>query len=524
MRIVTTRQQALALILVVGSLGYATSLAIAAEPENLPSAIEVSQQIDDLFQAAWGANDVEPAALADDAMFLRRASLDLTGTIPTVSEVREFLNDPSPDKRARIISDMLSRPRHATHLSQVWRSVMLPRGTDMNTGSVFENWLQEQFREHQPYDQVVQEILTATGSIGQQDAEPVVYYYALQVKPEELAASATQIFLGVQIRCAQCHDHPFTDWSQEDFWGIAGFFAEVSPPGGVDQNGVPGSINDVFRNEARHPTTNEVIPPAFLDETVYTSMEGMTRREQFADWVISPENPYFARATVNRIWGLLFGRGLVDPVDDLGIHNPPSQAEVLDLLAADFIASGFDIDRTLQVLAMTDVYARSSVTASAAAPAPELFAAMPVRSLSAEQVFECLLTATGDREPLMSELPEYNELRAQFLDRLEAPTRRATEFQGGIPQTLTMLNGELVAGLVDPQQGDLLAAVVDSPFFDDRERVETLFLATLGRYPTDDEWSLVEAYLGSPESVQSREVLGDILWALVNSSEFVLNR
>ncbi len=157
MRIVTTIQKSLALILVISSLGNATSSAIAAEPDDLPMAFEVSQQIDALFQTAWDADDVEPAALADHAMFLRRASLDLTGTIPTVSEVREFLNDASPDKRARVISDMLSRPRHATHLSQVWRSVMLPRGTDTTTGSVFENWLQEQFREHRPYDQVVHE-------------------------------------------------------------------------------------------------------------------------------------------------------------------------------------------------------------------------------------------------------------------------------------------------------------------------------------------------------------------------------
>ncbi len=514
----------MALLAAISCVGACSLPAVGDDQSGLPPAIDVSRRIDEIFTAAWKGAGVEPAELADDAMFLRRASLDITGTIPTVSEVREFLNDPSPDKRAHVIEEMLSRPRHATHLSQVWRAVMLPRGTDANTGGVFENWLQEQFREHKRYDELVHELLTATGSLGQQDAEPVLYYYALQVKPEELASSATQIFLGVQIRCAQCHDHPFTDWKQDDFWGVAAFFAEVSPPGGVDQAGIPGSIDDVYNSEVRNPKTNEEVSPAYLDATEYVSEVGLTRRQQFADWVTSPENPYFAKATVNRVWGLLFGRGLVDPVDDLGVHNPPSQAEVLELLADDFIASGFDIDRTLQILAMTNVYGRSSVTSSAAAPAPELFAAMPVRSLSAEQVLECLLTATGRREPLEADLPAFREMRTAFLARLEAPTRRPTEFQGGIPQTLTMLNGELVAGLVDPQQGDLIAAVVDSPFFSDRERVETLFLATVGRYHTDEEWSLVQVHLGTPGSHQSREALGDILWALVNSSEFVLSR
>jgi hypothetical protein len=386
---------------------------------------------------------------------------------------------------------------------------MLPRGSDAGSAAPLERWLREQFRANAPYDVLARDLLTAHGNPGQ--SEPVVYYYALGVKPEELAASSSQVFLGVQIRCAQCHDHPFTHWKENDFWGLAAFFGRL-------QAGASG-LRDLRSGEVRHPKTNAVVPPELPGDTEVEAAPNETRREWLARWITSPENPYFARAVVNRVWAQLFGRGLVDPVDDLGEHNPPSQPAVLDLLAEDFVAHGCDVRRTFRILAGTQVYQRTSNAPSQPA---ELFAVMPVRSLSAEQVYECLVRGAGRRESLEADSPRHAAALRDFLSQLDAPTRKATEFQAGIPQALTMLNGPLVAELTDPQRGDLIAAVADSPFLTEIGQIETLYLATLSRFPGEDERARLLDYVQAASD--RTQALSDILWALINSSEFVLNQ
>lgn len=489
------------------SLALAVSGAACRAAET--PAATVSARIDAHFEQVWSDAGITPAPLADDAMFLRRVYLDLTGVIPTVYEARSFFEDGRPDKRTLLIEDLLARPRHAAHLANVWRHVMLPRGSEVNSAAQFERWLREQFRTNAPYDVLARDLLTAHGNPGQ--SEPVVYYYALGVKPEELAASSSQVFLGVQIRCAQCHDHPFTNWKESDFWGLAAFFARL-------QAGDSG-LRDVRSGEVRHPKSNAVVPPELPGDTELKAAPNETRREWLARWITAPENPYFARAVVNRVWAQLFGRGLVDPVDDLGEHNPPAQPAVLDLLAEDFVAHGCDVRRTFRILAGTRVYQRTSN----APPQPaELFAVMPVRSLSAEQIYECLVRGAGRRETLEADSPRHAAALQEFLAQLDAPTRKATEFQAGIPQALTMLNGPLVAELTDPQRGDLIAAVADSPFLTEIGQIETLYLATLSRFPIEEERARLLEYVHAASD--RPQALSDILWALINSSEFVLNQ
>lgn len=489
-----------------------TAVESAAPTSLTPAAL--SAEIDSLFEVDWHTRNVTPAALTTDAEFLRRVTLDLTGVIPEIGEARVFLADTRADKRTRHIDQLLQRPRHAAHLANVWRDVLLPRAVSESAAAGFERWLQSQFAANVPYDVQAREVLLARGQLGV--SPPTMYYAALQSKPSELAASSSRVFLGLQIRCAECHDHPFTDWKQNDFWGLAAFFARVTGPGG----GV--GLEDAPTGEVQNPKTMETVVPVLLDGT-HPATDDSPRRMVFANWVTAPDNPYFARAAVNRAWSILFGRGLVDPVDDFGEHNPPTHPAVLDLLAADFREHGCDLRRTLQIIAGSRAYQLSSVAADGDASPLDAYAVMPVRSLSAEQIYDCLVQAAGRRDPRDRMDSTIIAERTAFLAQIEAPTRQATEFQGGIPQSLVLLNGPLVARLTDPSSGDRIAALIDSPFLDDAARIDTLYLAALTRTPDETERQAALDWIRADHRRDPGQALGDLLWALFNSSEFILN-
>eukprot|EP00913_Durusdinium_trenchii_P023373 g21951.t1 len=461
---------------------------------------KVTKRVDALLAESWKKAGIEPAAIVDDATFLRRAYLDLTGVIPSVSQVRQFLDDKRPDKRARLIDRLIGvessgrrsgNGRHATRLANIWRDVMLPQINNnlrlRGRAGIFEQWLRSQFADNRPYDQIVREVLTVEGSTAQ--SGPGLFYQSLELKPEELAASTSRIFLGVQIQCAQCHNHPFDHWTQKDFWGYAAFFAQLQRPPGRSR--FVAQIVDTKQGEVTLPDTKTVVPPKFLDEQTNAATSTATRRKQLAEWMTSKKNPYFARATVNRVWAILFGHGLVDPVDDFGRHNPPSHPQLLDELAADFANSGYNLRRLIRILANTRAYQLSSeVTAEHTSHAP-LFSRMAIKSLSAEQIYDCLDVATCKVEsPTRSAYRfgyRYDAQKQAFIARFEAPSQSATEFQAGIPQALTMLNGQFIAASTDVNRSDILVALSESPFMSDRDRVETLFLATLSRMPTKAE-------------------------------------
>ena len=497
----------------------------------------------------WKNAGIKPAAPASDAVFLRRAYLDLTGVIPTVGEVREFLNDKRPDKRARLIDKLLGTAgdkrtrkqgssRHATRLANIWQQVMLPQLNNSlrfrNQAGTFHMWLRNHFAENTPYDKMVRELLTYTGSAygygyqGRRTASngtPGLYYQLLQVKPEELAASTSRLFLGVQIQCAQCHNHPFDHWTQNDFWSYAAFFAQLKQPAGRGNIRFVREVTDVSTGEVKMPDTEKVVPPRYLGTKSNKLATGKTRREKLAIWLTSKENPYFAKATVNRVWAILFGYGLVDPVDDFGKHNPPSNPQLLNALAADFAESGYDLRRLFRVLAKSRAYQLSSEVKLGEAEYPHLFNRMAIKSLTPEQIYDCVNIATAKRETVTStrgfvNLRRYDAAKQQFLGKFEAPTQGATEFQAGIPQALTMMNGTLIAAATNMSRSDILIAVAEAPFLTDEQKVETLFLAALSRKPTAAE---KKKFVGYIRTKGVRNSLGDVMWALLNSTEFILN-
>lgn len=502
----------------------------------------MANRIDQLLAERWAERGLEPAPIAEDAEFLRRAWLDLCGIIPPVnhqdgiSGVLDFLNSQDPQKRERLVNELLNKPTHATHLANLWQDVMLPADVDLRRfggDAGFRNWLYAQFKNNVPYDRTVRELLTAGGNANQ--TGPVLFYTALQLKPEELAASTSRIFLGTQIQCAQCHDHPFDHWTRRDFWGYAAFFAQLQRPGANRQ--VAFQVNDADSGEVEIPETGEVVPPKFLGGDV-SSDTSASRRSQLADWLTSPENDYFARATVNRIWSLMFGRGLVEPVDDLGLHNPPTHPQLLDELAAYFVQTGFDLNQLFRTLAATRAYSLSSNAPVAgkdvagedvdAEDTAHLYVRMAVKSLTAEQLYDCLMEAMRKREQAVAAGQSAGNRtsapsRQQFLNQFRAPTQGRTEFQAGIPQALTLMNGNVIREATDLAQSDLLAQL-DAPFFNNEKRVEILFLSTLSRMPNEQERAIFTDYVEARSAeLDRRQAFGDVLWALLNSAEFVFN-
>jgi hypothetical protein len=293
-------------------------------------------------------------------------------------------------------------------------------------------------------------------------------------------------------------------------------------------------VEDVPTGEVKFPETEEIVLPRYLEASAADPDEDDSRRRQLAIWMVSRDNPYFAKAAVNRVWAHLFGRGIVEPVDDFSQRNPPSHPELLDELAAHFVASGFNLRELFRALANTQAYQLSSQSDDSGAaesdePLPELFSRMAVKSLTPEQVYDCLLEATRRREAVSVSQRTggsnrfMDPARLDFIARFQAPTQSATEFQAGIPQALTLMNGRAIAEATDVNGSGLLAAL-EAPFFNDQQRVEAMFLSTLSREPTDEERSRFVEYVTSGGATgDRRQALGDVAWALLNSAEFILN-
>jgi len=510
-------------------------LALPARPspwsaaDRQAAAAAMTARVDALLEEAWQAAGVRPSPPSSDTEFLRRACLDLTGVIPTVQEIRTFLADSRPDRRAQQLEQLLRKPNHATHLANDWLRVMVPGNANLQVfgnGFTLRNWLRDKFADNAAYDRWVRELLLAEGNAGQNGA--ALYYSLLELKPEELASSTSRIFLGTQIACAQCHDHPFDHWTRQDFWGYAAFFARIQPPPNPQQVGF--QVVERLTGELKFPGREEIVMPKYLGGSAAGAPPDVKRRALLADWMTASDNPFFARALVNRVWAQMFGRGLVNPVDDLGRHNPPSQPQLLEELSQFFVRSGYDLRQLYLVLGNTRAYQLSSVTGPESDPPPELFARMSIKSLTAEQLYDCLLEAMRKREPagaiagnMAFQFQAGDQRRQAFLAKFQAPTQTATEFEAGIPQALTLMNGSLISEATDLGNSDLLVSL-HAPFFTDEQRIEVLFLSTLSRFPSPDEQTRFAEYVrtGGPRQ-DRRQALGDVLWALLNTAEFLLN-
>ncbi|MEK6258639.1 MAG: DUF1549 and DUF1553 domain-containing protein [Planctomycetota bacterium] len=498
---------------------------------------EVLQQIDRTLEELWKANRIEPALPADEEELLRRVFLDLCGRTPSVHEIRSYLADKSPDRYERLVDRLLQHRDHASHLATIWRSFLIPEGVDLTAfGGVdaFDRWLADRFGKNDPYDSTVRSLLLAEGRLSR--SGPLLFYSAAKLDPDLLAARSARVFLGMRLECAQCHNHPFEPWTQEEFWGFAAFFAQISrPQGDLRAASTVMQVRDVDHGEVKLPKTDSVIAPHFLNgDTTQPSdrkpgVQPESRRQELARWLTAVENPYFARATANRVWSIMFGKGIVDPVDDFGIRHQPKSPQLLELLAGRFVGTKFDLRDLFRTVALSRAYRLSSGAKTADLNRSEWFAQMNVKTFSAEQVYDCMAVATmldtaSTADPFSFNLARAgNSERDQFLQQFRTPSGRSTEYLGGIPQALTLMNGTLIDNATGMAKSGLLKSL-KAPFFTNKQRVEVVYLAVLSRHPRPAEWEVLNQYINDKTPAEElQENLSDILWALLNSAEFTMN-
>ena len=523
-------------------------MGVQAQTASAPA--EVASRIDTLITERWAADQITPATASDDAEFCRRVYLDLSGRIPPASEVRDFLAETAPDKRAKLVHKLLESPTYIVNYTNVWRAIMLPEASSDETIRFFlpgfEAWLRSRLAENRNFAQIAEELLTLpldgeamTNFQQPNQPSPLAFYRAKQGKPEEIAGASARMFLGVRIECAQCHNHPFDKWKREEFWSYAAFFKDTgamqAPATVVEKvvEAVTGNKPADNKRSIKIPDTDIVVQTRFLGGAEPDWSTISDSRENLAQWIVSKDNPYFAKAAVNRVWAHHFGVGIVDPVDDFSSNNPPSHPEVLDLLAKEFIAHEYDFKFLIRTITATKAYQLTSIRSHESQDNPRQFARMPVRGLTAEQIFDSLAQATGYLQPFDPEQTlnfNQDQARQEFLETFESDT--GIERQSTILQALALMNGSFASDATSVQEllrarndknGNLIA-IAEAPFFTSEQRVEALFLTTLSRFPTDSEKRRFLAYLKDHEAtdVPSRP-LADLFWTLLNTTEFLSN-
>lgn len=476
-----------------------------------------------------------PSDLATDEEFLRRVYLDVCGILPTAQEARAFLADTAPDKRQRLIDHLLDRPEYADFWTLKWCDVLRSnRKTIQAKGThVFQQWLKDHLRRNTPLNQVVRELLTAQGSTF---ANPPANYYRIARDPHNLAETTAQLFFGVRLQCAKCHNHPFEHWTQDDYYSMAAFFSRVRQKPDPDQPGTGKEAREgaevVYNDragEVTQPRTGQVMPPRYLGGAPVQAAAGQDRRALLADWITAPDNPFFAKSIVNRLWFHVMGRGIVDPVDDFRDSNPPANDELLEALARDFVAHGFDVKHTLRTILRSRTYQLSARTNELNKHDGKYFSHAVTRPLAAEQLLDAICAATDVPEkfpglPLGTravQLPD-GEINHNFLKTFGQPGRELPcecerESDSNLSQALQLINGPTINEKIrnpDNRLGKLLARKLP-----DRQVLDELYLAALSRPPVASEVQAALEHVA--QAADKRKAWEDVQWAIINSKEFL---
>ncbi len=533
----------------VRAAGHVASarIGVIAEPlAEYPPAPPPRNFIDEHTFAKMRKFNLAPAGLSSDEEFLRRVCLDVCGMLPPPGRVREFLADPDPDKRDKLIEDLLSSPQYNDfwiyRFGDLFRVAYTPQRQMDTTWSYFE-WMRNAIIQNHPYDRIARERIAWEGTRG-----PLAHAYKIQLMrtPEAIAAEQTRVFHGIRIDCAKCHNHPFEAWTQDQYWGLAAFYSQLTVMSittarfagdGMLLDFPEGMGERSNGRTVTHPRTKESVRPAFLDGGLLTGAERENPRMRLAEWMTAPSNPYFAKAAVNRMWGWFFGRGIVDPVDDFRSSNPPTHPELLDALARDFVEHGYDIKHLIRTIVQSRTYQMSSsINATNRDDRINFSRAVP-RRIESPVLLDAISDATGTPQPpvyhkvigggpapvgtrVVQMIPDL--LPSQFLDVFGRNNRHALPIPheiGTVAQGLHMLAGDTFNERIS-REGGRSARLLESGA-DDQAVIEDLYLATLSRFPSDKERSVVGELIASgpsrEESVQS------LTWALICSREFGYN-
>ncbi|RPI81204.1 MAG: DUF1549 domain-containing protein, partial [Planctomycetaceae bacterium] len=589
------------------------------KPAAPPDAALVAQRVDQQLAAELAGSNVEVAPRASDEDFLRRVSFDLAGVSPSPEEVTLFNLDPDPLKRAKVIDRLLASDAYGANWARYWRDVIYSRAVEMRARmgqSAFESWIARELRDNVSWADITTQLLTATGNV--RDSGQTALIYAQRAEPDEVAAETARIFLGIQLQCANCHDHPTDKWKRDEFHALAAFFPriQVRPvpgemrsfelvslnPGGRGGANARAEIQKLLqepqrlisrldrdsdgklsKNETRRGqnpllarlfdqgdsdkdgmlTADEIkkIPPPperkgrgsaeyFMPDLQNPQSEGtkfvptfflngktpgegladLDRRVALASYITSPENPWFAKAFVNRMWAQLLGEGFVTPVDDMGPERAAKSAEVLETLSHGFTASGYDIQWLLRTIANTQAYQRQ-IRPKSVQENPPAFATALATRLSADQLYDALTRVLGidelgatPRRPRQQGVPRYGDAspRGQF-HRLFGfdPSASPEEQQGNLPQALFLMNAPAIHNLI-AGQGDTRLAGILSKHSSNDDALRELYLLVHAREPSEQELQVCRDYITQVKNRQ--DAFEDILWSLINSTEFQTRR
>ena len=501
-------------------------------PSELYASLPVRNGIDSAVWRQLQRLGIALSAPAEEHTVLRRLYLDLIGRGPTADEARQYLTDSSPDKRVRLIDRLLDDPEYAEHWANKWTDLLRPNPYRVGIKATlnYDAWIRNAFRQNKPYDQFVRELITAQGSTFRNGAATL---FRDRRSPDELTTMVSQLFLGVRLECAKCHHHPFEAYGQDDFYSFAAYFAEVGRKGTGVSPPISGSEEFIFaggKGVVTHPLTGATMKPKPLfGET--PSVEGLDDpRIALAVWLTSPQNPYFAKTIANRVWADVMGRGLVEPVDDLRATNPPSNPELLDLLASELRDHDFDLKHLLRFIASSHVYGLSSLPNEWNAADQRSFSRHYRQRLRAEVLFDTVCQITGyeaefDAMPPGSRAKELWTARipSLFLDAFsrqdpnqDPPCERNTD--PTIVQALHLMNSEKLMQQVTSDNGRAAQMAAGERLSE--TIIDELYLSAFARFPVADEVSAAKEYFAADGSGR-RQSVEDLLWALVNSAEFV---
>ncbi|APW64017.1 DUF1549 and DUF1553 domain-containing protein [Paludisphaera borealis] len=499
--------------------------------------------LDPLLEAAWKEAGVKPGKPASDEEFLRRAYLDVLGRIPSVQEARAFLSTREADKRGKLVEYLLNHVDFPKNFATQWTTLLVGRSPQgrMVDRAALTAWLRKQFAADRPWNEVVYDLVTASGSNRENGAVNFTLAH-LESEAVPLTARTTRLFLGQQIQCVQCHDHPNNDWKQSDFWGINAFFRGVKTE---DKNAPNAAGLEAYDHTELHDEPSNatarfekrngmmgVAFPTFLNGVKAGHGDGVIRRVELGKMITDPKSDLLPRAMANRMWAQFLGRGFVNPIDDIGPHNVPVNPEILDKLADAFRDSKYDVKQMIRWIMTSRAYQATSLRAGKGEVSKggdrddSVFNVMQLRPMSPEQLFDSLLTATsahktaGGRDDAKREAWMKQFLFAFGNDEGD----EATSFQGTIPQSLMMMNGELMKDALSGKSGSFLADVLEQAQKQGRApapyMIDQIYLAALSRFPTAKERHAAMQYLDAfPDSLH---VLQDLFWALLNSNEFIL--
>jgi hypothetical protein len=531
--------------------GRSTSVAVAAQV----------QRIDELVRKSWADHGLSPSPVEEDGKWVRRLYIDLLGRIPTWAEWQEFHSDRSTDKRALLVKRLLYDDRYqldyARNWTTIWTNLLIGRTGGTGNDSLvsregMQKYLRDSFARNKPYQEMVQELITATGTTkpGIEGFNGAANFLADKVNEENATlatAAVSKLFMGLQIQCTQCHNHPFNDWKQDKYWEFNAFFRQtralrrfvsgtddIAHAELIDQD-YAGESNDPEKADLFYELRNGLVKvayPVFVDGTRINPsgyVQDVNRRRELAKLMLASE--YLDQAAINRMWGHFFGYGFTKPVDDLGSHNVPSNPELLTFLAQSFRQTGYDQKQLIEWLVLSEAYQLSSRSNAGNQRDDPMLGELPrfshyyIRPMAAEELYESMLLLTrghGDDSSYQTTEDEKSRWLQQFSQEFGTDEGdESIEFSGTIAQVLMMFNGDMVRAATRADGGGMLQQVVMDTKLDVRQKIDRLFEAALARKPTRKE---ATAFLQVVQAAGSPiEGLEDIWWALLNSNEFIFN-